>query len=479
MNILYVVKTFSVVEPMGILQLSAITKSLGAKSFVASIDQDNIIKKIKVLEINLVALSIMSTESKAFRELSENIRKELPHIKIIVGGPHPTYFPQIVDTWPIDAVVVGEGDLPIVDIINALTEGESLSDIPNVHTESKKNAVRNFIEDLDELPFSDRNLLKDVYPFKHVRMKTFFATRGCPYVCGYCFNSAYNDLYRDKGRILRRRSPESLIREIEKVKAESEIDFIRFGDDVFIAKDDQWLDEFVDKYSKRITIPFYFLINPNFVTEALVNKLKIAGCHSVMMGIEAGNEALRKDVLKRSVSNKAMINAFRIFNDFGIKVFSNTMLGLPGTTLKDDLESLNFTLDCRPYYSGFSVFTPFPGTELYRLCKEKGYLDNQDFLEDEMPTSMQQSSCLNHVTEKQKQIHRNILLLAPVANCAPILRGFIVRHFIYWRTNIIFDFIGFLVRNYQNMRVWPFKKSIKSFFALAAQVFRIDKKNYC
>ncbi|MCK5580627.1 MAG: B12-binding domain-containing radical SAM protein [Candidatus Omnitrophica bacterium] len=478
MNILFVVKTFSIVEPMGIMQISASVKSQGHKSFVASIDADDILARIQEKEIDVVALSMLSTETKTFNELAQQIKGANPKVVIVAGGPHPTYFPQIVDEWPIDGVVVGEGDLVFGEIMKAVENGESLDAIPNVHTKTCKNPVRPLVPDLDNLPWADRELVADVTPLKYVRMKSFFATRGCPFACAYCFNSAYNQMYHGKGKILRRRSVESLICEIEQVKEKYPMDFVRFGDDAFIFKHDEWVEEFVDKYSSRIGLPFYFLINPNCVTEKLVKRLKEAKCYSAMMGIECGNYQVRKDVLKRNVTNDTMLNVFKIFRDYDIKVFSNTILGLPGSTLEDDLESLDFTLQCRPYYSGFTVMTPFPGTDLYKYCEENDYLEEVAAMEDSFPQSMQQDSCLKGISEERKNIHRNILMLGPVANAFPFLKKWIVSKLIYGKPNVFFNAVGSLVRNYQNMKVWPFRKSPGSFWNIFWQVMRIDKKNY-
>jgi len=156
----------------------------------------------------------------------------------------------------------------------------------------------------------------------------------------------------------------------------------------------------------------------------------------------------------------------------------DTILGLPDSTLNDDLQSLEFTLKCHPTYSGFSVFTPFPGASLYKYSKEHGYLTGDDPFSDGFPQSMQQDSILNHVTDQQKQIHRNILVLAPIANWLPFLKDLITKHLIYWKPNKVFDFLGFLVRNYLNMKIWPFGKSFHAFVVIFKQVIHTDKKNY-
>lgn len=481
MNILYVVNIFSVIEPYGTLVLSAITKTHGHKSFIATIEEGGIEQKIIDYKIDAVAFSsFMSTEAGAFLELSLKLRKVFPDLPIIAGGPHPTYYPQIIDHWPIDAVVVGEGDIVINELLENLLSGKDISHLQNVHTKHFKNAQGNLVEDLDALPFADRELLRDRDPYKHIRLKSFFATRGCPFKCSYCFNSAYNEMHKDKGNVRRRRSPESLIREIEMVKNSFPTDFIRFGDDIFIVRRDEWVDEFAEKYKKRIGLPFYFLMHPNLADEKLIRTLKDAGCHSVMMGIESGVEHLRKKILDRHVTDETMLKAFKLFRDYNIQVFSNTILALPDSSLEEDIQSVEFTLKCHPRYSGFTVFTPFPGTNLYKYSRDHGYLRNDDPFSfvDGIPASMQQDSILNHISEKQKGVHRNILVLAPIANWLPFLKPLIIKHLIYWKPNKFFDFCGFLVRNYLNMQIWPFSKSLYTFVILVKKVLRIDKKNY-
>ncbi|MDO8675641.1 MAG: radical SAM protein [Candidatus Omnitrophota bacterium] len=478
MNILYVVDTFSIIEPMGTLQLSGITKARGHKSFVCAIDDGDVWRKLDEERIDAVACSFMSTEAGGFNVLVRGIRERYPRMPIIAGGPHPTYYPQIINTWPLDAVVVGEGDHVVAELLENLYLGRDISHLSNVHTREFKNPQGNLVEALDALPFSDRDLLDGIAPFKYIPMKSFFATRGCPYSCSYCFNSAFNKMHKDKGEVLRRRSVENLIQEIEQVKKNHKMDFVRFGDDTFVMKYDAWVEEFCDKYPKRVGVPFYFLIHPNLASEPLISSLKKAGCHSIMLGIESGNQDVRRKVLDRYVADATIKKAFDLYRKYDIKVFSNTILALPETTLKEDLESLNFTLDCRPFYSGFTVFTPFPGTALGEYSRAKGYVKGSDDFAESFPISMQSGSMLNTVTDEQRRIHRNILTLAPVANLFPALRALIVKHLIYWKPNIVFDVVGFVVRNYCNMKIFPFSKSAYTFVQLFNKVVRIDKHNY-
>lgn len=477
MNILYVVKNLSVVEPQGIMQLSAITNSYGHKSFLGVLENDNLLDIIDQKDINLVAFSFLSVDVKAFYTAAQQIRNHSPYRTIIAGGPHPTYFPHIIDSWPIDAVVVGEGDLVIGQIVEKLQRGQGISDIKNVYTKSSKNNLLPLVGNLDELPYVDRDLVHHTAPLNKVPMKSFMASRGCPYNCAYCFNNAYNTLYKNLGKTRRQRSVENLIREIEEVKNNYTLKFVRFGDDVFVARYDEWLEEFVYKYKSRVGIPFYFLIYPHLVTKEVISTLKEAGCHSVAISIETGNEDLRKKIIKRPISNEIIINAYKILKEHDIKVFSNCMLGLPESTIEDEIESLKLTFKCAPTYASFTIYTPLPSTELYQYCKSKGYM-NVSFEDEEFPNSTTQRSCLNLFSDREKDIHENILMLGALANRKPALRKLIVNYLIYWKPNKVFKLIGFLVRNYLQREIWPFKTEVKQFLSLVYKVYKIDKKNY-
>ena len=477
MNVLYIIDRFSVVEPMGVMQLSAVTKPIGHKNFIASHQEGFIPEIIRKYGIDAVGMSIMSTEAKKFYNLSRSLRQEFPNLIQIAGGPHPTFYPKIIETWDLDAIVLGEGERVVIPLLERLFVGQDISDLLGVHTKNFKNPQPCLIEDLNSVPFVDRELVENIAPFRDVSMKTIFATRGCPFNCAYCFNAAYKKLYDGKGPIIRRRSVENVISELTEVKARYNPSFIRFGDDTLIVRHEEWLEQFCKEYRKHIAIPFYCLVHPQIANEPIVKLLKGAGCHSVMMGIESGIEEVRRKLLNRWISNEKVRESFDLFRKHGIKVFGNTILAIPETTIEDDIKSLEFTLDCRPYYSGFSIFTPFPGTPLGDYARQMGYV--KDFEEESsLPISIQAGSVLNTVTDKEREIHHNILALAPVANLFPVLRKIITRQLIYWKPNFIFDAVGFLVRNYCNMKVWPFKKSSSSFFRIFLQVLKIDKSNY-
>ena len=129
--------------------------------------------------------------------------------------------------------------------------------------------MRELVEDLDALPFPDRgDYYRAVPVYRNMGIRSFSTSRGCPYDCTYCFNHAYNRMFRGCGKLLRRRSVANVIAEIQGVMAEHPpVRFIRFADDTFAHRADAWLEEFAESYSREIKVPFYCLMRSNTMND--------------------------------------------------------------------------------------------------------------------------------------------------------------------------------------------------------------------
>jgi len=124
-----------------------------------------------------------------------------------------------------------------------------------------------------------------------------------------------------------------------------------------------------------VGLPFYCHLRLDLLTEENVALLAKAGCYSVNVGIETGNEMLRSDLLGRRVSNQRIVAACRLLREHRIRILSNNMLGLPGGTFENDLETLRLNQDCQPDYALAMLWQPYPGTALGRYAESHGYFD--------------------------------------------------------------------------------------------------------
>ncbi|MBI4799900.1 MAG: B12-binding domain-containing radical SAM protein [Desulfarculus sp.] len=448
MKVMFLIRRLSLEgEPMGVMQLSALAKAAGHDTAIALLEKD-FLAAIKKYAPGLLAVSMMSNDYVLFRRALDKVRAQHPRLPIIVGGPHPTFVPATIENMAADAFCVGEGDQAFLDVLDRLEKQQDLEGIPNIITSNRPAELRPLIQDLDSLPFLDRRIVyENSLPLKRFAMRSFYTTRGCPFQCTYCFNHADKKMYRGKGSLVRRRSVEGVISEMEQVRRDYDCQFVRISDDSFVLRQDQWLEDFARAYRRRVGLPFYCLMRAEVVTEDVVKLLKEAGCVSVCMSIETANQKTRREVLCRNGSNDTLIRAFDLFNQAGINIYTNNMLGLPGSTIEDDIATLRFNLRCRPAYCHFSICVPFPGTNIFKYCVEHGYLDPGISLE-QMNESTLQTSMLDCFSEREKAAQLNLAMLGPDAVHFPGLFDLITQKMIYWPHNVLFGLAHYLTKNY-------------------------------
>jgi radical SAM superfamily enzyme YgiQ (UPF0313 family) len=411
MKVLFVIKQLDFADHVAIPYLSAIAKQIGWETELCVLDQTDLSDKIAAFRPDVVAFSanILSFEDMVN---AQKIARTRFDYKSIMGGPHPTFSPETFAQSGVDAFCIGEGELSFRDFLIRVEGGLDFDDIPNLITAKGANEVRELIHNLDELPFPDRDITISGTYLKDTPKKTFYATRGCPFSCNYCCNNHYKQLYLGKGKIVRRFSVERLITEIEYVKARYRMDFIKFGDDLFAMNVDEWLREFVEKYSKRIAIPFNCYLRFDRVDSELLTLLKKAGCYSVHLSVDSTSEFVRETILGRKMKKVDIAVQLKLINSFGINTWVNYMLASPGSTLEDDLASIALNKKSKVTYAAYSTTVPMKGTALYDYSVEKGLIDLENHLSDMSGCS--EISTLKCFSMQDKKIRYNIFLLGAI-----------------------------------------------------------------
>ncbi len=465
MKIMFIVRDLGVTEPFGPMILSAILKQQGHETILGVINKEDLIEKIFSWEPDMLAYSMMSVDMEDMKKFNDTLRGKRK-IFTILGGP-ATLDRNYIDDPGIDAICVGEGDEAIVDVVKSLENSLSLEGIPNI-MKSKDSilALKNRITDLDKIPFMDREIVYSFPEMARFGIKGIWTSRGCPYPCPYCFNNRINMMYEKKGKVVRRRSVSSVISEIKKLVERYRVDFIRIQDDIFVHRVDNWLEEFAERYSSEIGIPFYCLLRCELVTEELVCCLKKAGCFSVCVSIETADDYVRNQMLRRRMSKEKMENAFRIFKKYKINVYNNVMLALPFTTLEQDIATLDFVIKVQPEMPDFTIFMPYPGTDLGDYCRNVGIYDQE---EENIDYGMKNLSPLNCFSERMKMAQYNLCQLSIVAVKFPVLRNIIVNSLIYCRPNKLFFFIHYVIAVYSyGRKIFYFKHSFGEYFELVS-----------
>ncbi len=426
---------------LGVKTIAAVLRRHGFSSEVVPAEVEAVERRLARADDVVLAYSTVTAFSRIYLDLNRRIKTSHPEIFSVFGGIHPTYFPEMIEEKDVDAVCVGEGEYPMLELVTARAEGRSATSIANLWVKDggiiHRNPVRPLIEDLDELPLPDHDLFR-VASERPPPSMAVMTGRGCPYHCTYCYNHVYLRIYEGKGRVLRRRSIDHVMRELHVLK-ESGYKLIRFVDDVFIL-DRDWVLEFASRYREEIGLPFTCLVRANVVREDVVEALKKAGCYRMMMGVEAGNEHLRNTVLKRKMSDQQILGAAEIIRRAGIRLVTANILALPGGGVSEDWETLELNIKVRPSYASASLLQAFPGTEIHEIAANMGLLQEDNLDRIATGHGFGFATALQHHDTSEKRQIENLHKFFPLLVWYPWLRP-VARYLIKLPPNRLFELV--------------------------------------
>lgn len=371
--------------PLGLAYIGAVLKQ---NSFdVSAIDmrflktRNEFVRRIKKENPDVIGIYTNSVNYDAVLDVTKQI-KEISRAFIISGGPQPSILPeQTLKNESIDAVVVGEGELTTLEAVAALEDGKSLEGIRGVWFKEggriRKNEGREPIEDLNSLPFPER----DLFPIKEILKKPqlsplnypslhIMGSRGCMYGCSFC-QPTLRCIFGNKPRF---RSADNIISEIEMLKEKYKIKSIVFQDDTFTANKPLVLDFCKKLKGKRLDIPWWCHSRANTIDEEIAREMKSAGCSVVCFGLESGSQRILDNVLTKGITVEQSINAGRICKKNKIAITADIMIGSP-TETKEDIELTEKMLnEIKPEVISVSIASPIPGTYLYERAKKEGLI---------------------------------------------------------------------------------------------------------
>ncbi len=334
---------------------------------------------------DVVALTCVYSQYSFIESIAREIRRIRPEVHLVIGGPHVSLNPEVAAASVYDAVCIGEGEYPMSELITQLSSGQRPSDIRNLWLRKEdgsmeRNPTRPFLHSLDELPYPDWDMWTQWVNDTSSQSPAVLLGRGCPHICTYCSN---HDLSRlADGRYVRFRSPENIIGEIEQLRRR----YLKDDQYVYlevetIAVNKAWaleLCEALRRYNNTLSEPIgyhcNYRITPQSLDEEIFRALAAANFRRLNIGLEAGSERVRREVLKRNYSNNDFRRAVDLARGNGMEINLFNMIGIPGETLDDHMETVRLNHEARPNSSYTSVFFPYPGTELHRTCEKRGLL---------------------------------------------------------------------------------------------------------
>ena len=319
-------------------------------------------------------------------QVIKNIDRAIP---IIVGGAHPSIMPErVCANQAIDFAMIGESERSFPDFINVHEQGGDLRKIDGLAFKQDGkiiiNAKTRYENNLEELSFPDwdtfglekyLNLKKDRWGLGYGRYAPVITSRRCPYNCNFC------SVHKVMGSKYRVRSAAHVFREIELLATRYGVNEVSFEDDNLTYYKTRFIEICKRIIESGIKIKWH---TPNGVhvgslDHEMIGWAKKAGCDSLNLAIESGDEYMSNKVIKKGISTKKIYDVTRFCRKAGIKVNAYFVIGMPGETDESIDNTRKLIRDL--HFENISIFsaTPIPGTRLYEECLAKGYIKPDAF----------------------------------------------------------------------------------------------------
>ena len=367
-------------EALAVHYLSAMVKAAGHSCDVLIEshykDSHRLIGEIKP---DLIAFSFMTRQHEWALYKIGQLKKAFD-IPILIGGTHPTMYPETLEQCGADYLCVGEGESPTVELLDRLEAGVRTDTIPNIHAkvdgEIIKNEIRPLMTSWDELPLPDRGVYWR-YPFlQQLPLKRFITSFGCAFRCSFCYINNYREAYSGKGKFFRRKSIDRALQEIKDVQERYPLKRIHFVDDIF-SLDRPWVEKFLPRFKQEIDVPFSANIWISHMNESMVRLFKESGCAGLTFGVESGNEDTRRNLIDKNIPDEVYIEHCSYLKKYKIPFHTGNIIGLPGEGIEKAYETARFNRKIGVTSARGGLFWPFPNTRLTDYAMEHGMLESE------------------------------------------------------------------------------------------------------
>jgi radical SAM superfamily enzyme YgiQ (UPF0313 family) len=337
---------------------------------------------IRSFKPDVICFTAVAGEYGFISRIADYIKTGYPNIYLVIGGAHVSLNPDGIFPASYNALCIGEGEYPVLELVKQLSAGKRPQRIRNMWFNDngmiEKNKTRPFLDGIDSIPFPDRDMWKKWVETGADAAYPVLLGRGCPFQCTYCSNRSLSNLA--KGAYVRLRSPENIVQEIKDIKLKYCAE--RFYLEVeTIGANIRWaldlckkLEELNSSLSNPVSFGTNLRITQGCDLEELFIAFKKSNFNFVRIGIESGSEKVRKHILGRNYSNQDIVNTVLLARRHGIKICFYNLLGVPGETFSDFLETVQINRRCQPDSVFAHIFTPYPGTVLHDICKRDGLL---------------------------------------------------------------------------------------------------------
>lgn len=377
----------SCLPSLGILFLAAITRQKGFSTALSdasalSLTMSELLQRVEserpdVLGLSATTFSIF--HAAAFAALA---KEKLPDLIVVIGGPHVSAAPlETMGRFAVfDVAVIGEGEVTIIDLLEAIDNKSPFIDIPGIILREggdlKSTGRRQFLTDLDKLPYPAWDLL-DGFPEKYLPAPfkvrktpaaSLVTSRGCPNSCIFCDRSVF-------GTSCHAFSAEYVVGMIRHLAENFGIREFSFEDDTFITFKKRLVAICHGIIDLGLDISWTCLGRVNGVDKETLELMRRAGCWQISFGIESGCQEILTAIHK-NVTLAQIEKALSLCSDAGIFSKGFFIVGHPGETRETLSRTFDFAMKLPLDDISVTMLTPFPGTEIYERAAEFGQFDS-------------------------------------------------------------------------------------------------------
>jgi anaerobic magnesium-protoporphyrin IX monomethyl ester cyclase len=361
--------------PLGLLSLAAYLEGEGYRPEVRDLGVDKSSRgDIRFRDYDVVGIGTDTTRFYNALKIAKRARRE--GCTVIMGGPHPCFVDEeVLSTGKVDFVVHGEGEVTLHELLFELQkEKGDFSRVKGISFARNGRIVRTprreFIEDLDGLPFPARHLI-DMNDYRKTKfgdrdITPVITSRGCPSNCSFCSSSTFF------GRKWRSRSVHSILREIEEIVYRYGFHAIAFVDDNFTLSPKRVIELSDGIIQRNLDIWWWNFSRADTVArdEAMLRKMREAGAKTIYIGLESPHRQSLEEFGKKSDIGMAE-RAVEVLKRNGFEIFASYILGGLEETAGAVNETIRWAKRLDTNVAQFSILTPYPGTALYERVKDR------------------------------------------------------------------------------------------------------------
>jgi anaerobic magnesium-protoporphyrin IX monomethyl ester cyclase len=358
----------------GLLSIAAQILKSGRKVLVCNMTTfswHDVEKLIRNVEMDLVGISCMTYNIRGVSALTALIREAHPKAHIVVGGSHANALPAetLNHYQAINTVVIGEGELTFLEIIEHLESNKSVAGIAGTVWKDDKGLVqfgpaRVRIQELDDL----------ASPHEYFSLGILITSRGCPFRCTFCGSET------QWGSMLKMNSVEYILKLLELIVVKKGVRFLAIKDDTFTAVRRRTLKLCKEILVRKLNFVWSCDTRINSLDDEVLRAMRMAGCQRISVGIESGSPEILK-IIKKKLLPEKVIEVTQIARKYGIQVRFYMIVGNRGENLDTFQESLQLIYNAKPSEFFFYKLNIAPGTEEFEIYKKEKNISTDVFFD--------------------------------------------------------------------------------------------------